>query len=231
MARLLSLAAFITSVLTAALDTRQAGAGLRTDNYDGLTTVPAVPQLSLIGQYNGLDYKGWTVAQGGLPLPNLCLLGDRLCLATFSYGLKPQSPAKIAVTGLVQTVTQIGLVSLRPFGTISAVPSQGVNSYNLISFYFGCIGFTAESLVTFSSRCSITVTGFYTTGVQAPTLKFTFVPTSATESQLTKAVLPASYSASLAGLKNVTIGIAEADWTPALTVLGVDDLVHLNRVI
>ncbi|GIZ44285.1 hypothetical protein CKM354_000748800 [Cercospora kikuchii] len=231
MARLLSLAAFITYVLAAALDTRQAGPGLRTDNYDSLTTVPAAPQLSLVGQYNGLDYKGWTVAQGGLPLPNICLLGDRLCLATFSYGLKPQSPAKIAATALVQTITQIGLVSLRPFGTISAAPSSGVNSYNLISFYFGCIGNTGESLVSFSSRCTISVTGFYTTGVQAPTLKFTFVPTSATEAPLTKAVLPASYSASLAGLKNVTIGIVEADWTSTLTILGIDDLVHLNRVI
>lgn len=146
-------------------------------------------------------------------------------------GLKPQSAPKIAATGLIETLTQIGPVSLRPFGTVSASTSSGTNSYNLISFYFGCIGNTATSLVTFATGCSITVTGFYANGVQAPTLRFTFVPTSITQSNLVKATLPPSYSASLAGLKNVTIGIAESDSTPTLTVLGIDDLVHLNRVI
>ncbi|PPJ55725.1 hypothetical protein CBER1_08277 [Cercospora berteroae] len=232
MAPLLSFAAFITSALAAALDTRQAGPGLRTDNYDNLAIVPGAPQLSRVGTYNGLDYNGWVAAQSGIPgIPNLCLLGDRLCLATFSVGLKPQSPPKIAATGLIETLTQIGSVSLRPFGTIAASTSSGTNSYNLLSFYFGCIGNSATSVVTFATRCTITVTGFYVTGVQAPTLRFTFEPTSTTQSNLARAVLPASYSASLAGLKNVTIGIAEADWSPTLTVLGIDDLVHLNRVV
>ena len=62
MCRLLSLAAFITSVLAAALDTRQAGAGLRTDNYDTLAIVPGAPQLSAVATYNGLDYRGWVAA-------------------------------------------------------------------------------------------------------------------------------------------------------------------------
>lgn len=118
---------------------------------------------------------------------------------------------------------------MRPFGTIAA--GSNIGSFNANSFYFGCIANAGQSFVIPAIGCNITVTGFYSTGVQAPALRYTFTPATVSQAPLALAVLPLSYSASLVGLKNITIGIAEADLTPALSVLDIDNFVHVNRLV
>lgn len=62
MAPLSSLLAFATTVLAATLNTRQTVIGLFTDNFDGLPSTPAVPELNPVTPLNGLIYTNWLVA-------------------------------------------------------------------------------------------------------------------------------------------------------------------------
>ncbi|KAI5360203.1 hypothetical protein Slin14017_G097640 [Septoria linicola] len=229
MAPLITLAALASTAFAAVLDTRQSGLGRRTDTYDDLATLPGAPQLSAVGTYNSLLYNGWVVARPGIPFLDALCFGNTFCLGTLGSGLRPQSGRQVAATGIVETLTQIGEITMKPFGTIAA--GNDIGSFNLNSFYFGCIANTGQSLVIPAIGCTITVTGFYTTGLQAPAQRYTFTPTTRPQAPLALATLPLSYSASLVGLENVTIGIAEADLTPGLAVLDIDNLVHVNRLI
>lgn len=176
-----------------------------------------------------------TIQSPGLATVNKICLGtplgldsiNSLCFGDLFRGLKPQSGDQTAATGLGQDLLQVGNLNLVPYGTIAA--SDDIGSFDLISFYFGCLQNTGNSLVIPTSGCTISVTGFYRDGSPAPAVPFSFAPTRVSGQPLQLAELPVEYSASLKGLKNITMGIAGANLTPSLAVLDIDDVKHVNR--
>jgi len=119
----------------------------------------------------------------------------------------------------------LGSVTIQPFGFIVA-SSPAVRSFDLTSFYFGCVIDTHVNGVTEDIGCTIAVTGYFADGKGiAPVQTYSFAPTKGAlqASPLNKAVLPATF----AGLVNVTFGVA--DMVGAATVLIVDDLAHCNH--
>jgi hypothetical protein len=114
-------------------------------------------------------------------------------------------------------------MTLYPFGSIAA--TLPVKTFDLTSFYFGCVLDTHANLPPVDTACIITVTGYYAKGGLAPAQTYSFTPTKGLQAdQLARVTLPASY----AGLLNVTFGVA--DVLAAATVLIVDDLAHCNHV-
>lgn len=140
---------------------------------------------------------------------------------------RPQSGDHVASTSLQDDLIQVGNVTLKPMGTMVADRSQGVASFDPDYFYFGCAFNTGQSLVTPSSGCTISVTGFYLNGVQTQTLRFESTPSSFFASRMTRVNLPLSW----VGLQNMTIGIEEGDFTPALTIGSIDNFSHCNRPV
>ena len=67
---------------------------------------------------------------------------------------------------MAQNPVTMGQVTLTPFGTISTGP--GVKSFDLSSFYFGCVIDLQNSQVTTSEGCTIAVTGYHVNGKQVP---------------------------------------------------------------
>jgi len=118
---------------------------------------------------------------------------------------------------------QLGILTLTPFGTISA--GSGVSSFNLESFWFGCVLDTQVPLVAVSSGCTIAVTGFYPGGEQVPVATYAFAPKTLEDAPLVQAVLPSSFL----GVKNITIGAANGAILTAETVIDLDNLVHCNH--
>lgn len=139
----------------------------------------------------------------------------------------PQSGDHVAATSLQDNLIQVGNVTLKPMGTMVADRTQGVSSFDPDYFYFSCAFNTGQSLVTPSSGCTISVTGFFLNGVQTQTIRFKSTSNSLFAAQMTRANLPLTW----VGLQNMTIGIEEADFTPALTIGNIDSFSHCNRPI
>lgn len=72
--------------------------------------------------------------------------------------------------------------------------------------------------------CDIAVTGYDYNGKMVGTAAYNFAPTSLTDAPLVKAVLPPQF----VGLVNFTMGISSGSVSPALTVLAVDNVTHIN---
>ena len=137
-------------------------------------------------------------------------------------GVVAHSKPNVAAAAMPQDLVTLGQVTLTPFGEISTGP--GVKSFDLSSFYFGCVTNLENSLVTTSTGCTIAVTGYKYNGQQVPEATFAFAPAQTIGAPPALASLPSSY----VGLKNVTIGIASAAVLAAETIVDIDDLVHCN---
>lgn len=113
-------------------------------------------------------------------------------------------------------------MGIEPFGTLSIAGTT--KSFDLSSFYFACQDDTAQAAVAVAESCTISVTGYYPSGLQTPVSTFAFANTNPPRNALVLAVLPAGFL----GLKNVTFGIASGAVTVATTVLQIDNVVHCN---
>ncbi|EMC95473.1 hypothetical protein BAUCODRAFT_149440 [Baudoinia panamericana UAMH 10762] len=176
------------------------------DTYDDIPASTLLPTLTPVNIYNGLDYGGFLAAQP--------IVG--------TAGIVPKSLPNNAVATLSQDILELGSLSLNPFGTIAA--ASGTKSFNLVSFYFGCLLSSKTGAADLSEGCTVAVTGYYTNGQQAPEVTFAFAPTSPNAAPLNLATLPSTYT----GLKNVTFGIANAAVQQQDTDFVVDNLVHCN---
>ncbi|CAK3828873.1 Hypothetical predicted protein [Lecanosticta acicola] len=158
-------------------------------------------------------------------VPLLEQIGLGFLAGTDLSAVTPASGDHVAASGALEGLTQIGNVTLKPFGTIAADPTKGVRSFDADSFYFSCAVDDANSLVTPATGCTISVTGFYLTGVQTQTLRFTISPTSILAAQMERVDLPFYWLY----LKNLTIGVAESDVFDALTIIDIDNFRHRNH--
>ncbi|KAI1268164.1 hypothetical protein F5Y18DRAFT_377618 [Xylariaceae sp. FL1019] len=179
-----------------------------TDTFDDLKPDPII-QKNRIGHYNGLDWEAWIYFGTGLD-------------GTTVNGVIPESGDQIAATGPSSDLLQIGVVTLTPFGNIVASPAK---SFDLYSFYFGCVFNPQENFFSVATGCTITITGFDTKGVQLPPITVAYTPSNPLRSPMDLVTLPDSYR----NIKNITIGLPVSLPTPLFTALLVDDVKHCNH--
>lgn len=136
-------------------------------------------------------------------------------------GVIPHSDGQDIVVGVGNDATQLGSVTLNPFGNIVASPSK---SFDLYSFWFGCGSNLEQPAASVSIGCVLSVTGFNIAGQQLPVATFSYAPTNPTAAPMVLAALPATYR----GLKNVTLGLAVGTGTSTTSAIWVDDVTHCN---
>lgn len=85
--------------------------------FDNLAAVPAIPEINPIGTYMGLTYNAFNVLQQGV-------------LGIIAAGIKPQSGTQVASNGITDSVLS---------GGPAILPASPYKSFNLKSFFFGCV--------------------------------------------------------------------------------------------
>lgn len=125
------------------------------------------------------------------------------------------------MTTVNQDLTAGHVVTLNPFGTISA---QATRYFGLYSFWFGCSVAKGTPAVPTTQGCTLSVTGVDGNGKALPEAVYSFSPTSVSSAPMVEAVLPALYGRVL----NVTIAVATASVSTVDAVLVVDDVYHCN---
>ena len=103
--------------------------------YDDLFTIPDEGILTPVGNYEGITYQNFFVAQ----FSEVELLNQ-----TFA-GVKPHSDPNVA------------LAITPPF---SLTPGPTIKSFSLKSVWYGCDVPTQQGLVALAAACNITATGF-----------------------------------------------------------------------
>jgi hypothetical protein len=103
-----------------------------------------------------------------------------------------------------------------------ATPSK---SFGLYEFYFGCGLFDETPEVGLSTGCTITVTGYYLDGSQAPVQTYGYSPDKSMKATLDRAELSTAY---YAGLVNVTFALENSADTNELTFFALDNILHCN---
>lgn len=172
--------------------------------------VPKVPVVP-VGFQNDLDYRQF---QLGVASTNLGLPVSVSPLMRAS----PPNQATVSLRNDLQT----GETSLSPSAT--AFKDGNIKYFDLKSFFFGCTGQLVANAADVAMGCSIAVTAYDIDGKMVGGAPFNFAPTSLTNAPMAKAVLPSQF----VRLVNYTVGIATGTLTPALTVLGIDNVTHVN---
>ena len=121
-------------------------------------------------------------------------------------------------------LTQKGQVTLTPFGTMAASSSTGVSSFNLESFYFGCVLNTENDLASPATGCVFAVTGYNIYDEEVPVATFAFAPSVLFQAPLALAELPSTFTK----LINVTFGVAAGSVIADGTIPIIDNVVHCN---
>ena len=104
--------------------------------------------------------------------------------------------------------------------------TQGTNatSFDLESFYLGCLVATETSNAQVATACTVTVTGVKASGgAKVGPTSFTFSPDSLTNVTMVEAGFGSAYW----GLKEATLAVTKSAATPALTVLLVDEVKYI----
>lgn len=151
--------------------------------FDDLTTVPEVPLLTPTGEYKQLDFENFEVVQlgvGGLVL----------------IGIIAQSPPNVIGNGLQDSLLQ---------GPPVIKTGKGVKSFDLESFYFGCVLDTAASAASVPPACKLTVNGFDAHGKKIADQDFQFTPKG-----LKSPMAHAKLSSKFRGLDHVTFSTSTA---------------------
>ncbi|KAK3071122.1 hypothetical protein LTR53_009199, partial [Teratosphaeriaceae sp. CCFEE 6253] len=192
-----------------------------TDTYDDLKP-NAVPLLSKITTVNGLVYGGAIVAVRSSPQRDFCstMLTKTKAPTKGTGGAVPASGKNIAAATMQTDQLFLASTTTQPFMTLTAVSG----TFDLISFYYSCGVNDHTTIVVLQEGCALAVTGKHADGKDAPAFALTYSPTAATASRMALAKLPASYT----GLHSVRISVATAEVAEAATVIGIDNLVHIN---
>ena len=137
--------------------------------------------------------------------------------AGIAPGVVPQSAPNYAANGPLDP-------SRTPMFTI-----QGTNttSFDLESFYYGCLAPTEVSNVQVSTNCTFTATGFKASnGAKVAPVSLTFAASSLTNAAMMEATFGITYS----GLKEVTLALTSSPIGTALPVLLVDSVKYVAHV-
>lgn len=133
----------------------------------------------------------------------------------------PPSSPNVAAVELLSSVAS-GDLSLSPSATAKVAP--GTKAFDLLQFYFACNIAQGVSEVAVEEGCTIAVTGYNTKGVMVGEAPFSFAPPELEGSPFVKAILPPTF----VDLVNVTFGVANAAVATSLTVIGLDNITHVN---
>ncbi|KAI9706120.1 MAG: hypothetical protein M1836_005526 [Candelina mexicana] len=131
-------------------------------------------------------------------------------------GVVPQSPPICIATGINENVIA-GTAQI----TRNYVGSK-VQYFDLVSFYFGCVVNTVETVAGAPEMCTISVTGFRpgSPSKAVDTIDFTFSPKASVSASMIQAVLPSTFS----GLERVEFAIVEATGTSTTSAMLVDNV-------
>ena len=155
---------------------------------------PVAP-LNTLGVYKGLSYNAFVVSQ---------------TLVGVAPGVPPHSLKNSIAT------TQVTSQALQGTPSIAVDLSSKVVSYDLFSFWFGCVLPLAQSSVNTATQCTILVAGFDVNNKEKAAATFTFTPiaTQLTNTPMILAKLPSIFT----GLRNVTV----VQSNPTTQVLKID---------
>ncbi|KAK3074400.1 hypothetical protein LTR53_003194 [Teratosphaeriaceae sp. CCFEE 6253] len=194
----------------------------------------SLPFAVLVGTALGAVIQGRASKEGGTPYtdtyddlkPNAVPLLSKI---TTVNGLVPRprapavpSPPLENIAAATMQTDQLFLASTttQPFVTLTAVSG----TFDLISFYYSCGVNDHTTIVVLQEGSALAVMGKYANGKDAPAFALSYSPTAATASRMALAKLPASYTR----LHSVRISVATAEVAVAATVIGIDNLVHVN---
>ena len=99
-------------------------------------------------------------------------------------GFITASPNNAIVTFVSNNVDQGSGVDLTTFGLMTAAP--GTKSFDLQSFFFGCIVPAFQTAVNVPAPCSVNVIGYLTSGAEIPVAKFTYTTQQAATHKMQK---------------------------------------------
>lgn len=123
-------------------------------------------------------------------------------------------------------------ITLNPFGTITAAPSTsiGVRTFDLNSFYFGCVLDLHTNVLAVPETCTVSICGTRLDGTAVPCESFLFTAPAATRVPLQQAVPSAAYL----GVSSVIFGVDSTllgQVTSSQTSLVLDNVCHRNNYI
>ena len=170
--------------------------------FDDLTPNP-VPSLNSVPvPYHNLNFSSFIFRAAGTD--------------GIAAGVVPESAPNYAANGAVSRTRDP-----TPMFTI-----QGTNatSFDLGSFYYGCLTTTETENVQVSTACTFTVAGSKAgRGAQVGPTSFTFSPSSLTNAEMMEAAFGGAYR----GLEEVTLALTSSSATVALTVLLADSVQYV----
>lgn len=160
--------------------------------FDERNPNPVLGALNPVGIEDTIFFNSWVV-----------------CIQPAAQGVPAHSQPNAIVTANEQQ-----LVNGTPSLTI-LYPGSPLESFDLHSFFFGCVANTAASAVDVAVQCTVFVAGFRN-GQEVTVASYTFTPpTAAVNVPMIQAVLPGSF----VDLQNVTV--IQDD--PTIEVLVADD--------
>ncbi|KAF2725513.1 hypothetical protein K431DRAFT_342957 [Polychaeton citri CBS 116435] len=164
--------------------------------FDDLSALPAA--VTAVGSYSHLYYQGFNVVSQGITDTQL-------------VGVKAQSPSNVAAVDPLSETFQ-GQASL-----LTDYDDSNTTSFDLQSFYFGCVLAEANSITSTPQTCSLTITGFagQNNAVATQSAQFT---SSGTLQQMKKVTLKSSFKK----LTSVTF-----DLSSTTTALVTDDFSYV----
>lgn len=143
----------------------QAFPAQRFATFDDITSNPALPETSLVGDYMGLQWGGFAATSTALvPI----------------QPVQAQSGKQVAAHGLGLDPTSI------------TVDSK-TRAFSPQSLYFGCVPDTEASVASVPETCTVAFTA-YRGDVAVETINESFKPTNALSSKMVKVNFPASFA-------------------------------------
>ena len=177
------------------------GSRLHNKQFDNLTASPVPVLNTLTVPYDNLNFSSFVFQSAGT--------------AGLAAGVVPESKPNYIANGPL---------SPNRIPTFS-IQGTGAASFDLQSFYYGCLDSTESANVQLSTKCTFTVTGFKASNGKAvgPPVSFSYTPGSETEAVMMKA----SFGSQYVGLKEARLALTASPVTVNLTVLVVDDVKYI----